>query len=224
MGIKFGESAGEAKKGGVFMTLEEGSNRFRMVGDICPRYQYWIGPQGANRPFECLAFNREQEKFTNVEKDWIIDRVPTQSNGDKTQCSWAYAVQVIDRKDGKLKVLNLKKKMFMAIINTATKLNRDPTNLETGFDIVVDRIKTGPKKFNVAYELDQFAMMEIKDDKLSDEDLALVENLKDIDDLIPRPTSDEQKAEIDAFLDGSATSAPAPTAKDVKEAISELEG
>lgn len=217
MGIKFGDSQGEAKKGGNFMKLEEGTNRFRMVGEICPRYQYWVKQGTTSRAFECLSFDREEERFTNLEKDWVTDLVPMQGD-KKTQCQWAYAVQVIDRKDGKLKILNLKKKMFAAIKTLAGKVSRDPTDLETGFDIIVDRVKTGPLAYNVEYQLDQFGMMDTMSETLSAEDLELLKELKSIDEVVPRPTPDEQKKELEALLSGGKPEAP----KVDKEAINEL--
>ena len=44
------------------------------------------------------------EAFTNVEKDWVREYHP------ELKCGWSYAIQCIH--DGKVKVLNLKKKLL----------------------------------------------------------------------------------------------------------------
>jgi len=199
------------------MKLEDGPNRFRMFGDILPRYVYWLNKGKSNRAFECLAFDRDLEKFTNIETDWVKTLVPTNAQGKDTQCAWAYTVQVIDRKDGKKKILGLKKKMFGAIKQLAAELG-DPTDPENGYDIIVNREKTGPHAFNVEYTLNQIAMMKAAEDATSDEDKVIMAEADTIDNLMPRPTADEQKKEVEAFIQGKEV----PEPKADKEAISEL--
>ena len=47
MAINFKKINGKAKKGGAeLLTLVDGDNTFRMVGDIVARYNYWV--QGSN--------------------------------------------------------------------------------------------------------------------------------------------------------------------------------
>lgn len=204
MGISFTEVNGSAKKGGSYMKLENGINTFRMVGTVLPRYLYWVeNDQKKSNAFECLGFNRELEKFTNSEKDWVRDTVKD-DKGEPIKCSWSYAVQVINRKTGKLEILNLKKKMFEALIKFCRDAKRDPTDYEKGFDVVVERKKTGTFAYNVDYELSYVTMMTAGEQPLSEEDLELVKDLKSIDEVIPRPTPDEQKAALFAFL-GSGT-------------------
>jgi hypothetical protein len=115
MAIKFGNIEGKAKKSTVeAYTYREGNNVVRMVGDVLPRYVYWLTTTDGKRiPAECLGFDRDKEKFTNVEKDWIRHYFPDM------KCSWAYAVQCIDPDDGKIKVLNLKKKLFESVMVAA---------------------------------------------------------------------------------------------------------
>ena len=73
-----------------------------MVGDILPRYVYWIkGENAKNIPMECLSFNRSTETFDNKEKDYVKEYYP------EMKCGWSYAIQCIDPKDGQVKVLNL---------------------------------------------------------------------------------------------------------------------
>ena len=106
MALTFNKLKGEAQKGKIeSYTYVEGDNVVRMVGDVCARYVYWLkGENDKNVPFECLSFDREKEAFTNIEKDWVREYYPDQ------KCTWSYAIQCIH--GGKVKVLNLKKKLL----------------------------------------------------------------------------------------------------------------
>ena len=66
------------------------------------------------------------------------------------KCTWSYAIQCIH--DGKVKVLNLKKKLLEQILVAAEDLG-DPADPETGWDVHFKRSKTGPQVFNVEYKL-----------------------------------------------------------------------
>jgi len=174
---------------------KNGENRLRMVGDVLARYVYWIkGENNKPIPFECLAFNRESEKFDNAEKDWVKEYYPD------LKCGWAYAAQAIDPSDGKLKLWNLKKKLFEAIVSAAEDLG-DPTDPETGWDIVFEKKKTGPLPINVSYEL---KVLRCKPRPLTDEEKAIVAELKSMDDVLPRPTPDQQKQLLDKLNNASA--------------------
>ncbi len=191
MGLKFGDTHGEAVKSEVeYYKFKEGKNKFRMIGDVLPRYVYWKKSSDGekNLAIECLAFDRDKEKFTNVEKDWFQHYFPDE------KCNWSYLVQVIDPEDGKVKVLGLKKRLFQSIQDLAAEHLGDPTDLEDGWDVVVSRKKTGPLNFNVEYSLDQLAC---KKRKLSAEEKEAAKNAKNIDDLFPRPTPEDQKAFIE---------------------------
>lgn len=188
MGIEFGKSHGQAKKNKIdYINLEFGENRFRMVGELLPRYAYWKKMGDNNIPVECLSFDRGQERFTNVEQDWFREYFPDE------KCVWSYAIQVIDPKDGKLKMCGLKKKLFDQILDLAKDLG-DPTDIETGWDIVVEKKKTGPHIFNVEYKLKE---REIEKRPLTDTEREVISEMKPIDELIPRPTPEEQKAFIE---------------------------
>lgn len=181
MGIKFGEAEGKAKKGAEQLAFKDGENTVRLFGDVLPRYIYWVkGKNNKDVPMECLSFDREKEKFTNIEKDWVREYFPD------LKCGWAYAMHGIQ--EGKVVVVNLKKKLFEQIKDAAADLG-DPTDLETGWDVVFKRTKTGSLAFNVEYTLQ---VLRCKPRKLSDAELALVEGAKPIDEVIPRLTSDEQ--------------------------------
>ena len=59
MALKFAQLEGKAKKSSINQfQYVDGDNVVRMVGDILPRYVYWIkGENAKNIPMECLSFN-----------------------------------------------------------------------------------------------------------------------------------------------------------------------
>ena len=190
MALKFNETAGAARHIKVdYYKFKDGENIFRMVGDIIPRYVYWKKTLDGskNMSIECLGFDRDQEKFLNAEKDWFLHYFP------KDKCSWSYLVQVFDPEDKKLKVLGLKKKLFQQIRDMAKKHLGDPTAVE-GWSVVVNRNKTGPLAFNVEYNLDQLSC---KKNTLTQEQQDIFKESKNIDELFPRQTPDEQKIFIE---------------------------
>lgn len=211
MAISFKNTKGKAVKNSVeSFEYKDGDNVVRLVGDVLPRYVYWLkGTNGKDIPVECLSFDRDQEKFTNAEKDHVRDYFPD------LKCSWAYSVKCIDPKDGKVKALNLKKKLFQDIVNTAADLG-DPTDPDTGWDIVFKRVKTGPLPFNVEYQLRPLAC---KPRPLSDAERAAVAEAKTIDADYPRPTPDEVKATLERLASGGEE---APTDEAGQEAVNEL--
>ena len=115
MAIAFKNTKGKAQKSSVeSYTYKDGENRVRLIGGVLPRYVYWVkGTNNKDIPIECLAFSRDKEKFANLEKDHVPEFYP------ELKCSWSYAVNCIDPADGKVKVLNLKKKLFEAILSAA---------------------------------------------------------------------------------------------------------
>lgn len=197
MALAFNQSKGKAQKSDIdAFEFKNGMNTFRVVGDILARYVYWVeGENSKNIPMECLAFDRNEEAFNNREKDWVKVYFPD------LKCSWSYATQVID--GGKIKVINLKKKMWEAVVTAAEDLG-DPTDPDEGWDIVVERKKTGPLPFNVEYILH---VLKCKKRPLDEEERALLEDLKSMDDVMPRPTPDAQKALLDKITNSSGSSA-----------------
>mgnify|MGYP006899567587 FL=1 len=198
MALSFNKQTGGAQKSSInTFTYKDGDNKMRIVGDILARYVYWIeGENGKNIPLECLSFDRNAEKFNNAEKDWVRDYYPD------LKCGWSYAVQVIDPTDGKVKVANLKKKLWEQVITAAEDLG-DPTDHTTGWDICFKRVKTGPLPYNVEYQLQA---LKCKPRALSAEELASIADLKSMDDVMPRPTADAQKELLDRLRVGSQDS------------------
>ena len=196
MALTFNKLKGEAQKGKIeSYTYVEGDNVVRMVGDVCARYVYWLkGENDKNVPFECLSFDREKEAFTNIEKDWVREYYPDQ------KCTWSYAIQCIH--GGKIKVLNLKKKLLEQILLAAEDLG-DPCDQETGWDVYFKRIKTGPMAYNVEYQLQP---LKCKPRALTEKEAELVAELRSMDEVLARPTPDAQKELLDRIRAGSSNS------------------
>jgi hypothetical protein len=194
MALSFKQTKGRAQKSSVeSYEYKDGENTIRLIGGVLPRYVYWVrGTNNKDIPVECLAFSRDKEKFDNLEKDWVPEY-----HAD-LKCSWSYAVNCIDPKDGKVKVLNLKKKLFEQIITAAEDLG-DPTDPETGWDVVFKRVKTGPLTYNVEYTLQ---VLRCKPRALTTQELELAEKALPIDEKYPRATPDEVKALLEKLQAG----------------------
>ena len=211
MALKFGETKGKAQKKTIeAYEYKDGENTVRLIGGVLPRYVYWLkGTNGKDIPVECLAFDRQKEKFDNAEVDHVPEFFP-----DK-KCSWAYSINCIDPTDGKVKVLNLKKKLFEQILNAAEDLG-DPTDYDSGWDVVFKRAKTGPLPFNVEYTLQ---VLRCKKRSLSAEDRKLADTAEDIDSKYVRATPAEVRAALEKIVAGADAE---DTNDSEKEAISEL--
>jgi hypothetical protein len=198
MALAFAATKGKAGSNKVdAFEYKDGENVVRLFGGVLPRYVYWLkGTNGKDIPIECLAFDREKEKFNNLEHDHVPEYFP-----DK-KCSWAYSINCIDVKNNKVVALNLKKKLFEQIISLAGDLEADPTDPDEGWDVVFKRQKTGPLPFNVEYTLSQ---IKSKKRKLNAEEREMIAQAKDIDSKFPRPTADEVKANLDKILAGGGS-------------------
>jgi hypothetical protein len=213
MAISFANTKGKAQSNKVdAYKYKDGDNVVRLFGGVLPRYVYWLkGTNNKDIPAECLAFNREKEKFDNLEVDHVPSYFPD------LKCSWSYAVNCIDPSDGKEKVLQLKKKLFEEILNAAEDLG-DPTDPDTGWDIAFKRTKTGPLAFNVSYTLQ---VLRCKPRPLTEAEREVIANAKSIDDKYPRQTPDEVKALLDKITsgdeseDGAGNAAEQEAAKDL---------
>lgn len=190
MAKSFGDTKGKAAKSSVdSYSISDGDNSVRLFGGILPRYVYWVkSATGKELPVECLAFDRDKEKFTNIEHDHVRDP----EFFPDAKCQWAYSIKCIDPKDGKAKVFNLKKKLYEQIRTAAEDLG-DPTDLDTGWDVVFKRVKTGPLPFNVEYQL---AVLKCKKRALTEEERAIIAAAPSIDEDYPRPTADEVLANL----------------------------
>lgn len=196
MALKFNQSKGSAQKDRAdSYAYKDGENKVRIVGDLLARYVYWIkGENDKPLPFECLAFNRESEKFDNKETDHVKDFYPDM------KCSWAYAIQCIDLATGELKILNLKKKLLGQIMDAADQLEKDPTDPVDGFDIVFTKKKTGPHPINVEYTVQ---VLKCKPRPLNEDELETIKDLKSMDEVLPRPTPEDQKKLLEKLQSGT---------------------
>lgn len=212
MAISFNNTKGKAQSNKVdSYKYKDGENTVRLFGGVLPRYIYWLkGSNNKDIPVECLAFNRDKEKFDNVEVDHVPSYFPD------LKCSWSYAVNCIDPTDGKAKVLQLKKKLFEQIMTAAEDLG-DPTDPDTGWDVVFKRVKTGPLAYNVEYTLQ---VLRCKKRPMTEDERAAVAAEKSIDDKYPRQTPAEVQALLDKITSGSedddvGTGAEAEAARDL---------
>ena len=212
MALSFSNTKGKAQSNKVeAYEYKDGENTVRLVGGVLPRYIYWIkGSNNKDIPVECLAFSRDKEKFDNIEKDHVPSFYPD------LKCSWSYTVNCIDPKDGKVKALNLKKKLFEQIVSAAEDLG-DPTDMDTGWDVVFKRTKTGPLAFNISYDL---SVLRCKPRKLTDAEREAAQAAKSIDEKYPRPT----ETEVLALLEKVTTNADEGDVEDsaAAEAVKEL--
>lgn len=213
MAISFKNTKGKAQSNKVeAFEYKDGENTVRLIGGVLPRYVYWLkGSNNKDIPVECLAFDREAEKFNNLQKDHVQEFFP------EAKCSWSYSINCIDPKDGKVKALNLKKKLFEQILTAAEDLG-DPTDYDTGWDVVFKRVKTGPLTFNVEYQLQ---VLRCKTRKLSQAERDLADAEKAIDEKYPRPTEAEVLATLEKISSGSDGDDTANEAE--KEAVKDLE-
>lgn len=211
MAVTFKNTKGKAQKSSPdAYTYVDGENVVRLFGGILPRYLYWLKMGMKPFPLECLAFSREKEKFDNLETDWVPEFFPD------LKCSWAYSINCIDPKDGKAKVLNLKKKLFNQIMTAAEDLEADPTDPDTGFDISFKKTKTGSNPFDVEYTL---SVLKCKKRALTPEEREVIAKEPSIDEKFPRQTAEEQKAVLEKITKGQEEDADPATDK---EAVSDL--
>lgn len=215
MAISFKNTKGKAQSNKVeSFEYKDGENVVRLFGGVLPRYVYWLkGSNNKDIPVECLAFNREREKFDNAEVDHVTEYFP------EAKCSWSYTVNCIDVKQGKVVALNLKKKLFEQIISAAEDLG-DPTDPDTGWDVVFKRVKTGPLAFNVEYTLQ---VLRCKPRPLTADERQMIESAKSIDEKYPRPTAADVKALLEKITSNQDGDDGADGGNDAeREAVKEL--
>jgi hypothetical protein len=209
MALSFKQTKGKAVTNKVeTYEYKDGENTVRLIGGVLPRYIYWIkGTNNKDIPIECLAFSREKEKFDNMEKDHVPDFYP------ELKCSWSYSINCIDPKDGKVKALNLKKKLFEQILTAAEDLG-DPTDYDTGWDVVFKRTKTGPLAFNVEYTLQ---VLRCKPRALTAAEQAAADAAVSIDEKFPRPKAEEVLALLEKVNSGGEDEGTESEQEAVKE-------
>ena len=211
MAKAFGSTRGTAGKSVETYTYVDGDNRFRLVGGLLPRYLYWlVTAAGKKMPIECLAFNRDEERFDNKENDLVPQYFPKAKN------QWSYAANIFDYSDNTVKVVNLKKKLLAQIIELSEDLG-DPTDLDTGFDIHFKRAKTGQEVYNVEYTLQQ---RRCKVAPMTDDQKLIISKADSIDAKYPRLTEAEIKVKLDRAITPEDDDEDEDAA--AKEAVNEL--
>jgi hypothetical protein len=160
--------------------------RVRFVGDVLPRYVYWITTaEGKRMPVECLEFDRESEQFSARNRDpfkeiseAVYDEKPT----------FSYVCNVIDRKDGEIKLMDLKTTIYKQVIDYAVNPEYgNPSDPDEGYDITIKKEKTGPLPQNVKYTV----MPSRNTVPLTEAEKEM--DLYNLDTMFKRPTYEEQK-------------------------------
>jgi hypothetical protein len=212
--LSFKQTKGKAQSNKVeSYEYKDGENSVRLIGGVLPRYIYWLkGSNNKDIPVECLAFNRDKEKFDNLETDHVPEFFPD------LKCNWSYSINCIDIKNQKVVALNLKKKLFEQIVTAAEDLG-DPTDYDTGWDVVFKRVKTGPLPFNVEYQLQ---VLRCKPRKLTPEERALADAAKPIDEKFPRPQADEVLVLLNKIMEAKDQEEDQDSDSAEMEAVKEL--
>jgi len=222
MAIGFGNVNGAAKKSEVtYMKLQDGLNMFRIVpNSFLPSYTYWVkGANGKDMPFESLQFQPEEERFDNSVPCPIRTLGLKDKDGKDLKPRWSYKCQVINKATGKVEVLQMKKGIIEDIKSVSAQLEVDPTDLDTGIWFPVERKKTGPLPMNVEYSVHQ---LKCKSEPLTEEERALIEESKTIDELFKRETFEEQMTRLKRHLNGPEDEKAQESTDN--EAVNELEG
>lgn len=133
------------------ITLGIGDTKVRLIGDVLPRYCYWVvTTEGKKMPVECLSFDRETETFTSA--DDPFKEIDEAIYSDKPQFS--YVCNVIDRSDGKIKLLDLRSTIYAQIVDYAVNPDYgNPADDKEGYDVTIKKEKTGPLPQNVKYSI-----------------------------------------------------------------------
>jgi hypothetical protein len=134
------------------LTLPIGDTKIRLIGEVLPRYVYWVvTSEGKKMPVECLQFDRQTEGFNNNAKD-PVKEIDEDVYSDKPQ--FAYVCNVIDRSDNKIKIFDLRSTIYKQIVDYATNPDYgNPADDDAGYDITIKKEKTGPLPQNVKYSV-----------------------------------------------------------------------
>lgn len=233
MALDFNESNGSSKSTKIdYMTINVGENRFRILPkSILPGYDYWVDGydnEGKKKslPFPCIQFNRTTERFDNSipcpiraagleGKNFKQETVPLPSK-------YAYKCLVWDYAEKKVVVLSLKKTMFTGIKDVAKQLKKNPTSIEDGFDIVLEKKKTGSRAWDVEYNIMAIACMGHQGPVEDPDQLQQMQDAKPIDELFEYPTYEEQEKRLAEHLNPIKGSNNEAQEEAQKEAIDDL--
>lgn len=210
-----------------YMSFKAGKNVVRIVSPVLPRYVYWLKSQDGTKvaPFDCLRFNRETERFVSGAKDPITTLgLKEPKPNDKGEIvslkpKKNYVCWVIDRADGKLKIMDVKATILKGIQSTMSQLEiDDPMSI----DFVIERTGTN---FDTTYKVQEIAASKFlakvftegtEEFKQHEKDLELLgelsedpetgdkefEKVPNLDEQFPIPTYQEQLDSMTDFLEG----------------------
>lgn len=185
--VSWDQTRGTSKDKKVIERLNVvGDTKIRLVGEVLPRYVYWVTTkEGKRMPIECLQFDRQNETFNSSIKD-PMKELPPEIYADKP--AFAYVCNVIDRADGRIKLYDLRQTVYKQIVEYARNPEYgNPADHDKGYDFTIKKEKTGPLPQNVKY-----TCVPARSSKpLSDDERAL--ELYSIDKMYKRPSYEEQK-------------------------------
>jgi hypothetical protein len=184
--LKKPKTGGGASRDIERLRFESQDTRIRFVGDVLPRYVYWVVTnEGKRHPLECLSFDRETEQFSSKARD-PMQEIPESVYSDKPQ--FAYVCNVIDRRDGRIKLLDIKTSIYKQLVDYSCNPDYgSPADPENGYDIIIKKEKTGPSPQNVKYT----AMPSRNTIPLTDTERQL--ELYELESIFKRTTYEEQK-------------------------------
>lgn len=167
--------------------LSEGENKLRLLGNVMPRYVYWVtNNEGKRTPVECLSFVRDNETFMDKEGVDPVKEIDPSIYSDKPVFS--YVCNAIDRKDGQIKLFDLKPTIYRQILDYAMNPEYgNPAADEEGYDITIKKEKTGPQVMNVKYT----CIPSRRTVPLTDEEKG--QELYELEKIFKRPSYEDQK-------------------------------
>lgn len=227
-------SKGEAQLNNLnYAKFGMGTTQIRLVGDLLPGYAYWLkNSLNKDRKFDNLAFNPATERWDSGQPDVVKEFGFTERN-DKGETvpmksKRNYQIQILNRASGKLEVMSLSKSMFDSIVAYC----RDTGVTDVGsLELFIDKTGDQARWNSIRYNLNQVKTMQFnsqpaKVEEARAKDGELLKDLKDIKELFPRPTPEELRAQIQAFLEAKPEAdknTTAPSDDSATEALNELD-
>lgn len=227
-------SKGEAQLNNLnYAKFGMGTTQIRLVGDLLPGYAYWLkNSLNKDRKFDNLAFNPATERWDSGQPDVVKEFGFTERNekGETVpmKSKRNYQIQILNRASGKLEVMSLSKSMFDSIVAYC----RDTGVTDVGsLELFIDKTGDQARWSSIRYNLNQVKTMQFnsqpaKVEEARAKDGELLKDLKDIKELFPRPTPEELRAQIQAFLEAKPEAdknTPAPSDDSATEALNELD-
>lgn len=227
-------SKGEAQLNNLnYAKFGMGTTQIRLVGDLLPGYAYWLkNSLNKDRKFDNLAFNPATERWDSGRPDVVKEFGFTERNekGETVpmKSKRNYQIQILNRASGKLEVMSLSKSMFDSIVAYC----RDTGVTDVGsLELFIDKTGDQARWNSIRYNLNQVKTMQFnsqpaKVEEARAKDGELLKDLKDIKELFPRPTPEELRAQIQAFLEAKPEAdknTTAPSDDSATEALNELD-